>query len=128
MQDNCGTSLVEAFDAVQISTHVQRLRHPDPADCGPGSRGVPMQPGGPVPAPNPDDPNACAVCGVVRFTYEPPALYCTSCAQRIKRNQVRCPTSKLPGIVLAWLAQVHRPRALQPTGISRAARRSLEPA
>ena len=78
---------MEAFGALQIRQHIQRLRQPDVYDQGPGSRGQPM---GGVPAgpPNPDDDSACAVCGIIRLTFEPPAVYCTSCAQRIKRNQV----------------------------------------
>ena len=78
---------MEAFSALQIRQHIQRLRQPDVYDQGPGSRGQPM---GGVPAgpPNPDDESACAVCGIIRLTFEPPAVYCTSCAQRIKRNQV----------------------------------------
>ena len=86
-QENCGTSLVEAFEALQIRQHIHRLRQPDMYDQGPGSRGQPMN-GIPAGPPNPEDESACAVCGIIRLTFEPPAVYCTSCAQRIKRNQV----------------------------------------
>ena len=30
----------------------------------------------------------CAACKVCRYTFEPPSVFCTSCSQRIKRNQV----------------------------------------
>ena len=72
---------------MQIGAHIQRLRQPDVYDQGPGSKGMPMN-GMPAGPPNPDDDSACAVCGIIRLTFEPPAVYCTSCAQRIKRNQV----------------------------------------
>jgi hypothetical protein len=31
----------------------------------------------------------CAACRVCRYTFEPPSVFCTSCSQRIKRNQAR---------------------------------------
>ena len=31
----------------------------------------------------------CKACNVSRYTFEPPSIFCTSCQQRIKRNQVR---------------------------------------
>ena len=32
----------------------------------------------------------CRACNISRYTFEPPSIFCTSCQQRIKRNQVRC--------------------------------------
>ena len=30
----------------------------------------------------------CRACNISRYTFEPPSIFCTSCQQRIKRNQV----------------------------------------
>ena len=105
MQDNCGTSLVEVFSVEQITSHIERLRMADPASeqpAAPGRNGAlslyaqQQQQNGFL-APNCDDENACSMCGIIRLTFEPAALYCTSCAQRIKRNHVR--TSACPLLV-----------------------------
>lgn len=73
---NQGTSLLEAFSAEEIRTHLTMLR----------SR--PGQPQGYVVPIDESDENQCKACGDKRLTFEPPSLYCTCCGQRIKRNQV----------------------------------------
>ncbi|KAL0048475.1 hypothetical protein WJX82_004140 [Trebouxia sp. C0006] len=71
---NQGTSLLEAFNADEIKTHLTMLR---------------SRPGQPHLAPiDNSDENMCKACGDKRLTFEPPSLYCTCCGQRIKRNQV----------------------------------------
>jgi len=37
---------------------------------------------------NPNNPEACSACGVVRLAFEPEAVFCTCCGLRIKKNQV----------------------------------------
>lgn len=87
----------------QIEAHIQRLRISDgPGDAAGhmgGRNAVAMAashgllPNGLLQAnvPNIHDDNCCSMCGLMRLTFEPPAVYCTSCAQRIKRNHVRFP-------------------------------------
>jgi hypothetical protein len=45
--------------------------------------------GRPLRAQNPPNlaTDACSVCGCTRLLYEPPVLYCTMCALKIKRGQ-----------------------------------------
>ena len=38
----------------------------------------------------------CKACNVSRYTFEPPSIFCTSCQQRIKRNQVRPSAAAFP--------------------------------
>ena len=80
MQENAGTSLVEAFDLLQIRTHIQMLRT---TAATPGSRAQQRSEFDFA------DDSVCKACLQARLTYEPPSLYCTCCGQRIKRNQVR---------------------------------------
>ena len=52
----------------------------------------------------------CKACNVSRYTFEPPSIFCTSCQQRIKRNQVRLlisaflpdPDNRAFMLTLAW--------------------------
>jgi len=82
--NNQGTSLVEAMTQLEISLHLESLRQQPPAPSSGGkAAGVPSE------LPNWQDDNACAACGQTRLTFEPPSVYCTSCAQRIKRSQAR---------------------------------------
>ena len=82
--NNQGTSLVEAMTQLEISLHLESLRtaHAAPASGGKAA-------GAASELPNWQDDNACAACGQTRLTFEPPSVYCTSCAQRIKRSQAR---------------------------------------
>ncbi|KAK9824572.1 hypothetical protein WJX72_011411 [[Myrmecia] bisecta] len=80
MLENKGTSLVEAFSMEEIQVHLQQLRLTTALAQG-------------LKVPNLamfefEDDNACKACGETRLTFEPPSVYCTSCGQRIKRNQV----------------------------------------
>lgn len=47
--------------------------------------------------PQPAEPveSLCKACNISRYTFEPPSIFCTSCQQRIKRNQVRLSSLKL---------------------------------
>ena len=44
----------------------------------------------------------CRACNISRYTFEPPSIFCTSCQQRIKRNQVRCARPELLVGCLLW--------------------------
>lgn len=93
-QDNCGTSLVEVFTVQQIEAHLHRMSLADTANDSPQGRGQVGLHGynaNGLILPDFGDPNACCVCGLIRLTFEPPAMYCTTCSQRIKRNHVRHP-------------------------------------
>ncbi|KAK9806697.1 hypothetical protein WJX73_009793 [Symbiochloris irregularis] len=106
--DNCGTSLVEVFSVEQIEAHIQRLRISDASGDASGYAGGRnamavaanhgLLPNGLLApnVPNIADENNCSMCGLMRLTFEPPAVYCTSCAQRIKRNHAyyTTPTAK----------------------------------
>ena len=82
--NNQGTSLVEAMTQLEISLHLESLRQQPAAPASGGkTAGVASE------LPNWQDDNACAACGQTRLTFEPPSVYCTSCAQRIKRSQAR---------------------------------------
>ena len=59
------------------------LREASAAGAGPGK--------GYVHPPNYLDENACHACGGTRLTFEPAAIYCSICVQKIKRNQARIP-------------------------------------
>ena len=83
---------MEVFNIEAIEQHIARMKisesHESPLGKGAGlgsMYGLAMN--GSM-LPDFDDPNACCVCGLTRLTFEPPAVYCTSCAQRIKRNHV----------------------------------------
>ena len=67
---------------------------------------TPLGPGGLPPWSDPQS-EPCAACHVCRYTFEPPSVFCTSCSQRIKRNQV-------PGLTLLSLQSGNRglPQAL----------------
>lgn len=77
MQENTGTSLLEAFTVEEVQTHLNRLQKAAPSSTREPS----------VPC-NPANPEACSACGVVKLAFEPAAVFCTSCNQRIKKNQV----------------------------------------
>ena len=85
--NNQGTSLVEAMTQLEISLHLESLRQ---APAAPAAGGKATGAGASE-LPNWQDDNACAACGQTRLTFEPPSVYCTSCAQRIKRSQARHP-------------------------------------
>ena len=76
---NAGTSLVEAFSLMQITTHLEMLRS---APASAGGKGVQRS------MFEFADDSTCKACRQARLTFEPPSLYCTCCGQRIKRNQV----------------------------------------
>lgn len=59
---------------------------------GPGAMGAKAPLGSGLPAWSDPQSEPCAACHVCRYTFEPPSIFCTSCSQRIKRNQVRCST------------------------------------
>ncbi|GAB4815528.1 hypothetical protein N2152v2_002574 [Parachlorella kessleri] len=81
LQENMGTSLIEFFNQQQIRLHLEKLKAaPQPAKP---SKVFTLED-----LPNFEDENSCKVCGLNRLTFEPPSLYCFSCGQRIKRNQV----------------------------------------
>ena len=84
MQANTGTSLLEAFTYDQIKTHLGKLREAafQSAHSQAASAKAEIQ------YPNPDNEQACSACGVIKLAFEPPAIYCSCCNQRIKRNQV----------------------------------------
>lgn len=86
-QENRGTSLLEAFTLDEIVAHLGMLRDAAAAGAGAGKGYV---------LPNFHDENACSACGGTRLTFEPAAIYCSACVQKIKRNQVAasaCPLS-----------------------------------
>jgi hypothetical protein len=72
---NTGTSLLEAFTAEQIRSHLELLRH-----------AATQQRNTQPPPANPAD--ACKVCGLTKLSFEPPVIYCTMCGIKIKRGQV----------------------------------------
>ncbi len=74
VQENAGTSLVEAFSLEEIEQHMKMLEI-----SGVNSKHSPFE--------FPDD-SVCKACSRNRLTFEPPSLYCTCCGQRIRRNQV----------------------------------------
>ena len=59
------------------------LREGSAAGAGPGK--------GYVHPSNYLDENACHACGGTRLTFEPAAIYCSICVQKIKRNQASTP-------------------------------------
>lgn len=66
------------------------------AQAGPSSMGAKAPLGSGLPAWSDPQSDPCAACGVCRYTFEPPSIFCTSCSQRIKRNQVSCPAILKP--------------------------------
>ena len=67
------------------------LREGSAAGAGPGK--------GYLHPPNYLDENACHACGGTRLTFEPAAIYCSICVQKIKRNQASTPCA---APFLAW--------------------------
>lgn len=88
LQENRGTSLLEAFSLEEIHGHLGMLRAGAALGANAGK--------GYVVPPNLHDPNACSACGGTRLTFEPAAVYCSACVQKIKRNQVLLPPSLSP--------------------------------
>ncbi|KAK2080334.1 hypothetical protein QBZ16_000187 [Prototheca wickerhamii] len=82
-QENYGTSLLEFMDERLIKTHLSKLRQAGAAQAAGKGRVFTLDD-----MPNFEDENSCKVCGLNRLTFEPPSLYCFTCGQRIKRNQV----------------------------------------
>lgn len=85
------------------------------AQAGPSSMGAKAPLGSGLPAWSDPQSDPCAACGVCRYTFEPPSIFCTSCSQRIKRNQVSRPAVlKTPffachRVLLKYLVCVHSP-------------------
>lgn len=84
LQENTGTSLLEAFSYEQITVHLNKLRDAAfiSAQAHANSTKTEML------YPNPENEQACSACGVIKLAFEPPAIFCSSCSQKIKRNQV----------------------------------------
>lgn len=60
----------------------------------------------------------CRACNISRYTFEPPSIFCTSCQQRIKRNQVRCACLELLACLWCWLLVLSCVRVtLRPPGL-----------
>eukprot|EP00798_Chlamydomonas_sp_ICE-L_P008174 gene8174-1430_t len=72
---NTGTSLLEAFSADQIRNHLTLIRQAaEPTRI--------IHPADIVPS------DLCKVCGLAKLFFEPPVLYCSYCAIKMKRHQV----------------------------------------
>lgn len=76
-QENMGTSLIEYFNADQITKHLQRLALSGATD---GRSNI-------IANCLAEEESQCKVCHMNKLTFEPPSLYCYGCGQRIKRNQ-----------------------------------------
>ena len=83
-QENTGTSLLEAFSHEQIELHLNKLR--DAAFLAAQAQARDKTE---INYPDPGNDQACSACGVIKLAFEPPAIFCSSCSQKIKRNQVR---------------------------------------
>ena len=71
---NTGTSLLETFTAEQIVLHLDQIRTL-----------VAAQRAAQPPPLNPSD--VCSVCQLLKLSFEPPVVYCTTCGTKIKRGQ-----------------------------------------
>jgi hypothetical protein len=74
LPQNTGTSLLETFSIEEIQRHKDSIY---------AAQNQQRQ----VQAPPANQSDACSVCGCTRLLYEPPVLYCTMCALKIKRGQ-----------------------------------------
>ncbi|BDA47644.1 probable histone acetyltransferase HAC1 [Coccomyxa sp. Obi] len=118
MQGNHGTSLIEAMNALEIRSHLDTLQQQQ----GPGSMGAKAPLGSGLPAWSDPQSEPCAACHVCRYTFEPPSIFCTSCSQRIKRNQVyyTTPAKKSEGVKGFWCHSCyseHRGEIIQMEGM-----------
>ena len=95
--------MLEAFTYDQIKMHLGKLREAafQAAHSQAASAKAEIQ------YPNPDNDQACSACGVIKLAFEPPAIYCSCCNQRIKRNQVWLSTAhSCPRLCSSCLATV----------------------
>lgn len=105
MQENTGTSLLEAFSYEQIRVHLNKLRDAAFISAQAHANSTKTE----ILYPNPENDQACSACGVIKLAFEPPAIFCSSCSQKIKRNQVkhlfRCGTAHQESICLRPVQQ-----------------------
>ena len=97
VQENTGTSLLEAFSDLEVKTHLKRLREAAVGSTRDTNAVC-----------NPNNQEACSACGIVRLAFEPAAIFCSSCNQRIKKNQVGSPLGRGLGFYLCcgkWTAE-----------------------
>lgn len=84
LQENTGTSLLEAFSYDEIKTHLNKLRDAAFISAQALANSTKTE----ILYPNPKNDAACSACGVIKLAFEPPAIFCSCCSQKIKRNQV----------------------------------------